>query len=86
MCVKEAFGESVASLRELLGQDSELIDRSATEHRQLAQNLLKETIQLIQMAAQAFQKLKDKNLAELGADDSRSRYQRAYASFQKQVP
>jgi len=71
-------------LREFLSQNAELIDRSAAEHRQLAQNLLKETIQLIQMAAEAFKKLNEKNLGELDKDDSRARYQRASDSFQKQ--
>lgn len=73
-------------LRELLGENLEMIDRSAAEHRQLAHNLLKETIHLIQMAAETFRKLKEKNLAEFGKDDSRARYQRAYESFQKQRP
>jgi hypothetical protein len=73
-------------LHEFLGQDTELIERSAAEHRQLAQTLLKETIQLIQMATDAFGKLKEKNLAEFDKHDARPRYQRAYDSFLKQRP
>jgi hypothetical protein len=73
-------------LRELLGQDTELIERSAVEHRQLAQNLIRETVQLIQMATTAFDKLKQKNLAEFDKDDARPRYQRAHDSFLKQRP
>jgi hypothetical protein len=72
-------------LRELLAQDPELIARSAAEHRQLALNLLKETTQLIQMAAGAFDKLKEGNKQAFGTDDSAARYQRAYESFSKQA-
>ncbi len=71
-------------LREFLGQNGEPIDRSAAEHRQLALNLLKETLQLIQMAADAFHKLKTQNLAVLDKDDAHARYLRAYESFQRQ--
>jgi hypothetical protein len=71
-------------LRELLGQHADMADRSAAEHRQLAHSLLKETVQLIQMAEETFQKLKNKTTEEFGKDDSKARYQRAYESFQKQ--
>lgn len=72
-------------LKEFLGSNAETLDRSAAEHRQLANNLLKETIQLIQVAADAYKRLKEKNLSELDGDDSRARYKRAYDSFQKQT-
>ena len=72
-------------LREFLSSNAEMLDRSAAEHRQLAHNLLKETIQLIQMAADAFTKLKEKSLAELENDTVRARYKRAYDSFQRQA-
>jgi hypothetical protein len=73
-------------LRELLGQDTELIERSAAEHRQLASNLTKETVLLIQMATKAFERLKEKNLGEFDKDDARPRYKRAHESFLKQRP
>jgi hypothetical protein len=72
-----------ALLNELLGQNSDTADRSAAEHRHLAQSLLKETVQLIEMAEKTFQMLKDKTMEEFGKDDSKARYQRAYESFQK---
>lgn len=72
-------------VREFLGKEVELLDRSAAEHRQLAQNILRETIALIEMSADSFRKLKEKNLADLDAEESRKRYQRAYESFQRQI-
>ncbi len=73
-------------LREFLAANPESIDRSAAEHHQLAFGLLKETIQLIQMASETFQKVKKRNVQELETDEARGRYQRAYDSFQKQTP
>jgi hypothetical protein len=70
-------------LRELLGANAELVDRSAAEHRQLAQSLLRETTQLIQMADETFRKLQENDLAEFGKNDSLARYQRAFDSFQR---
>jgi len=70
-------------LRELVGENLERTERSAAEHRQLACNLLKETNHLIQMAAETFRKLKEKNHGELARDESRARYQKAFDSFQR---
>lgn len=71
-------------LREFFGQQFEVIDRSAAEHGQLARNILKETVQLIQMASGSFDRLREKNLGELAKGDGRDRYQRAYESFRQQ--
>ncbi len=71
-------------LQEFLRESPEEIARSAAEHRQLAEGLLKETLQLIQMAADAWQRLRAANQTSCGTE-CMSRYRRAYESFQRQA-